>query len=34
VVNRAETAEMQLRLTRGYFDALVAGEAPEASVAA
>jgi tRNA-dihydrouridine synthase B len=34
VVNRAETAEMQLRLTRDYFDALVAGMAPEVSVAA
>ncbi|GAB1596575.1 tRNA dihydrouridine synthase DusB [Lysobacter claricitrinus] len=26
VVNRAETAEAQLRLTRDYFDALIAGE--------
>ncbi|KGQ18676.1 tRNA-dihydrouridine synthase [Lysobacter dokdonensis DS-58] len=26
VVNRAETAEMQLALTRDYFDALIAGE--------
>ncbi|MFL6593594.1 MAG: tRNA dihydrouridine synthase DusB [Luteimonas sp.] len=34
VVNRAETAEAQLRLTRDYFDALVAGVAPELSVAA
>jgi tRNA-dihydrouridine synthase B len=29
VVNRAETAEAQLRLTRDYFDALAAGVAPE-----
>ena len=28
VVNRAETADMQLELTRDYFDALVAGVAP------
>src|SRR5688572_4186272 len=28
VVNRAETADAQLRLTRDYFDALVAGVAP------
>jgi len=34
VVNRAETAEAQLRLTRDYFDALVAGVAPELPVAA
>jgi tRNA-dihydrouridine synthase B len=34
VVNRAETAEMQLRLTRDYFDALIAGVAPEWSAAA
>jgi tRNA-dihydrouridine synthase B len=34
VVNRAETAEMQLRLTRDYFDALVAGVAPELHAAA
>jgi tRNA-dihydrouridine synthase B len=34
VVNRAETAEAQLRLTRDYFDALVAGVAPELSAAA
>jgi tRNA-dihydrouridine synthase B len=27
VVNRAETAEEQLRLTRDYFDALIAGDA-------
>ena len=26
VVNRAETAEVQLRLTRDYFDALIAGD--------
>lgn len=33
VVNRAETAEAQLRLTREYFDALVAGDlaVPEAA---
>jgi tRNA-dihydrouridine synthase B len=29
VVNRADTADEQLRLTRDYFDALVAGVAPE-----
>ncbi|HWS79098.1 MAG TPA: tRNA-dihydrouridine synthase, partial [Thermomonas sp.] len=34
VVNRAQTAEEQLRLTRDYFDALVAGVVPELSVAA
>jgi len=34
VVNRAETADAQLRLTRDYFDALVAGVAPELAVAA
>jgi tRNA-dihydrouridine synthase B len=34
IVNRAETAEAQLRLTRDYFDALVAGVAPELSAAA
>ena len=34
VVNRAETAEAQLRLTRDYFDALVAGVAPELATAA
>ena len=34
VVNRAETAAEQLRLTRDYFDALVAGVAPEFPVAA
>ena len=34
VVNRAESAEQQLRLTRDYFDALVAGVAPELSAAA
>ena len=34
VVNRAETAQMQLRLTGDYFDALVAGVAPELSAAA
>jgi tRNA-dihydrouridine synthase B len=34
VVNRAETAEAQLRLTRGYFDALVEGVVPEMPVAA
>ena len=31
VVNRAQTAEEQLRLTAGYFDALVAGEALSAA---
>jgi tRNA-dihydrouridine synthase B len=34
VVNRAESADMQLCLTRDYFDALVAGVAPELSAAA
>lgn len=34
VVNRAETAEAQLRLTRDYFDALIAGIVPELSAAA
>nr|MBP6216871.1 tRNA-dihydrouridine synthase [Luteimonas sp.] len=34
VVNRAETAQMQLRLTGDYFDALVAGVAPELPAAA
>ena len=34
VVNRAETADMQLLLTRDYFDALVSDMAPEVSVAA
>ena len=34
VVNRAETAEAQLRLTRDYFDALAAGVAPELPAAA
>ncbi len=34
VVNRAESADAQLRLTRDYFDALVAGVMPELSVAA
>ena len=34
VVNRAESADAQLRLTRDYFDALVAGVAPELSIAA
>ena len=34
VVNRAETAAEQLRLTRDYFDALIAGVAPEFPVAA
>jgi tRNA-dihydrouridine synthase B len=34
VVNRAETAEAQLRLTRDYFDALIAGVPPELPVAA
>ena len=29
VVNRAETADEQVRLTRDYFDALVAGVAPD-----
>ncbi|HSR64330.1 MAG TPA: tRNA dihydrouridine synthase DusB [Xanthomonadaceae bacterium] len=34
VVNRAETADAQLRLTRDYFDALAAGVAPRLPVAA
>ena len=34
VVNRAESADAQLRLTRDYFDALVAGVAPGLPVAA
>src|SRR5690606_20836740 len=34
VANRAETAEAQLRLTRDYFDALVAGVSPGLPVAA
>ena len=34
VVNRAESAEAQLRLTRDYFDALIAGVAPELPAAA
>lgn len=34
VVNRAETADEQLRLTRDYFDALAAGVAPELPIGA
>jgi tRNA-dihydrouridine synthase B len=34
VVNRAQTAEAQLRLTRDYFDALAAGVAPALPAAA
>ena len=34
VVNRAESADAQLQLTRDYFDALVAGVTPELSEAA
>jgi tRNA-dihydrouridine synthase B len=34
VVNRAQSAEEQLRLTRDYFDALAAGVAPEIPAAA
>jgi tRNA-dihydrouridine synthase B len=34
VVNRAETAEAQLRLTRDYFDALIAGVVPALPAAA
>lgn len=34
VVNRAATAEEQLRLTRDYFDALIAGAAPDLPAAA
>jgi len=34
VVNRAESADMQLALTRDYFDALIAGVSPELPAAA
>jgi tRNA-dihydrouridine synthase B len=34
VVNRADSAEEQLRLTRDYFDALVAGVTPDLAAAA
>ncbi|WP_363798179.1 tRNA dihydrouridine synthase DusB [Lysobacter firmicutimachus] len=34
VVNRADSAELQLRLTRDYFDALVAGVSPALASAA
>jgi tRNA-dihydrouridine synthase B len=34
VVNRAESAEAQIRLTRDYFDALIAGVLPELPAAA
>jgi tRNA-dihydrouridine synthase B len=34
VVNRAESAEAQIRLTTDYFDALIAGVLPELSAAA
>jgi tRNA-dihydrouridine synthase B len=34
VVNRADSADAQLRLTRDYFDALVAGVVPDLAVAA
>ncbi|HET6783511.1 MAG TPA: tRNA dihydrouridine synthase DusB [Pseudoxanthomonas sp.] len=34
VVNRAESADAQIRLTSDYFDALIAGVAPELSAAA
>jgi len=34
VVNRAQTADDQLRLTRDYFDALAAGVSPDLPVAA
>jgi tRNA-dihydrouridine synthase B len=34
VVNRAESAEEQIRLTRGYFDALIAGLSPLHGIAA
>jgi tRNA-dihydrouridine synthase B len=34
VVNRAETADAQLRLTRDYFDALIAGLVPQLPEAA
>ncbi|KQZ60296.1 MULTISPECIES: tRNA dihydrouridine synthase DusB [unclassified Lysobacter] len=34
VVNRAESADAQLRLTRDYFDALIAGVTPELPAAA
>ena len=34
VVNRAQTAQTQLQLTRAYFDALIAGVAPDLPAAA
>ncbi|MBP8909582.1 MAG: tRNA dihydrouridine synthase DusB, partial [Pseudoxanthomonas sp.] len=34
VVNSAQTADEQLRLTRDYFDALAAGVLPDLSAAA
>lgn len=34
IVNRAETADQQMRLTRDYFDALAAGVSPQMSEAA
>jgi tRNA-dihydrouridine synthase B len=34
VVNRAENADAQIRLTGDYFDALIAGIVPELSAAA
>jgi len=34
IVNRAESTEAQLRLTRDYFDALMAGVAPRLPIAA
>jgi tRNA-dihydrouridine synthase B len=34
VVNRAESADAQIRLTGEYFDALIAGVVPELSAAA
>ncbi len=34
VVNRADTADAQLRLTTDYFDALIAGAPPEMAIAA
>ncbi|MGY0799261.1 tRNA dihydrouridine synthase DusB [Lysobacter sp. A286] len=34
VVNQAENAQLQVRLTRDYFDALIAGVAPQLPVAA
>ena len=34
IVNQAQTADTQITLTRGYFDALIAGEVPALAAAA